>query len=503
MTGVANIADYRPGAEPRPAPRPPVNIEAEREFLGALLINNAVLSAAPFLKADHFSEELHRRIFEVCASLIGEGRAATPTILVTFLGEHDVDGAGTSVRGYLARLAAEAAAPIAAADYARAIRDLAARRAMMRAAETILAEAADAPVASSPGDLASEGLGALQRLIDEAADVETRRSPGELARALVDRAHAIRRGEKEDEGISTGLPDLDAATGGGFRPGTLWILGGRPRMGKSVIGAGFARRIAERGWRDIKSGKPGVGAQLFSLELHADETSARILADMAWTRRHPVLYGDILRGALDDEQLWLLEDAQRRLGQLPLAIETGAKPSVPSIAARVRSEKARMAKKNVRLALVVIDYLKFVRASDQYRGQRVYEVGEITRDLKELAKSEGLCVMLLAQVNRLVDGRDRRDKRPGLADLRESGDLEADADVVAFIHRESVHIYQSTEYRENQEDALARYAACRNQGEIIVAKTRVGAEKRIDIWIEAGASTFAAQAPAHEMGAML
>jgi len=157
----------------------------------------------------------------------------------------------------------------------------------------------------------------------------------------------------------------------------------------------------------------------------------------------------------------------------------------------VRSEKTRMARKGVRLGVVFIDYMKFIKPTDRYRGNCVYEVGEITKGLKELAKNEGLCVVLLAQVNRTVDGRDRKDRRPILADLRESGDLEADADVVGFIHRESVHIKQSTEFRNNDPETVQAFIDAEHKGEIIIAKSRVGAEGVVPIWCDAGASTFA------------
>jgi replicative DNA helicase len=164
------------------------------------------------------------------------------------------------------------------------------------------------------------------------------------------------------------------------------------------------------------------------------------------------------------------------------------------IAARVPAEKMRMRRRNIRLAVVFIDYLKFVRATDRYPGFRVYEIGEITGALKQLAKSEDICVVLLVQANRAVEARDRRDRRPGMADLRDSGDIEADADVVAFIYRESVYIMQTPEFKRGNPDALLAFHEAQFKGEIIVSKSRSGPIGTTEIWIDAGASTFASRA---------
>jgi replicative DNA helicase len=152
-----------------------------------------------------------------------------------------------------------------------------------------------------------------------------------------------------------------------------------------------------------------------------------------------------------------------------------------------------MRKRGVRLAVVVIDYLKFVKATDRYRGMCVYEIGEITGALKQLAKAEAVCIILLVQANRGVESKDRRD-RPTMADLRDSGDIEADADVVAFIYRESVYIKQSAEFVRGETEALIAFNEAQFRGEIIVAKTRSGPTGTVNIWIDAGASTFASQA---------
>jgi replicative DNA helicase len=484
------FADYRAREATRPGP---FNVELEQGFLGALLMDNDIFNAvAGYLKPDHFVEEIHRRIFSVAASMISQGRLASPVTLKTFLGDHDVGG-GVTVPQYLARLIVEAPPTVSGRDYGRAIHDLASRREIIVASRAAIEQASDAPVDIEPASIASEAIAAFQSVTDAIGEHQTRIDPGAAALTVLDRARAILAGEKSNAGVPTGLPDLDMRTGG-FRPGELWVLGGRPGQGKTILGTGFARKVAEHGARLIENRGTGVGTLLFSLELPEEQVIARLLADIAYRPRNPITFGQILRGELEEQDLYRLEGARAPLERLPLAIDVAPGLSVAEIASRVRAEKNRMAKRNVQLAVVVIDYLKFVRATDRYRGMRVYEIGEITGALKQLAKAENICVVLLVQANRAVEAKDRRDKRPGMADLRDSGDIEADADVVAFIYRESIYLRQTQEFIRGEPEALIAFTDVEFKGEIIVAKSRSGPIGTTNIWIDAGASTFASQA---------
>jgi replicative DNA helicase len=468
-------------------------LELEQGFLGALLLENAVFNGVSgFLKTEHFIEEIHRRIFSVCASMIAQGRVASPVTLKIFLGDHDVGG-GVTIPQYLARLIVEAPPAVAARDYGRAIHDLALRRAIIAAARATIEQASDAPVDLEPAAIASDAIASLQSVVEAIGGAQTRIDPGAAASAVLHRARAILAGEKSSAGVPTGLPDLDMRTGG-FRPGELWVLGGRPAQGKTILGTGFARKVGEHGARLIANGEAGVGALLFSLELPEEQVVARLLADLAYRPRNTIAFGQIMRGELEEQDLDRLEEARHHLERLPLAIDVAPGLSAAEIASRVRAEKNRMLKRDIRLAVVVIDYLKFVRATDRYRGLRVYEIGEITGALKQLAKAENICVVLLVQANRAVEAKDRRDKRPGMADLRDSGDIEADADVVAFIYRESVYLKQAPEFVRGETEALLAYSDAEFKGEIIVAKSRSGPIGTTNIWIDAGASTFAPQA---------
>lgn len=480
-----------PGA-PAPAPSVvgPVNVEAEQAVLGAILINNDALGAvAAILDESHFCEDAHRRIFAAAAAMVAAGQVASPVTLKSFLPDGDLVP-GMSVPTYLVRLASAAPSIAAAPAYARTVRDLAARRGLIAAAGDLAERSRLAGVADDPAALAADALSALQEIAGQPRGVDTRREAGASAAALLKRARAIQTGEVKDRGVSTGLKDLDRMTGG-FQPGTLWIVAGRPGMGKTLLATGFALKVARRGARDAADRFEGVGAMLFSLEVPEHQITARLLADMAYSPRRPIPFGALMRGQVDDEDMWALEDAQARLAALPLTIDVAPGLSVLEIAARIRAEQRRQAAAGFRLGVVFVDYLKFIKASDRYRGLRVYEVGEISGALKQLAKELDLCVVLLAQLSRAVEGRDRKDRRPQLSDLRDSGDLEADADVVAFVYREAYYIKNSPEYRNNNAEALAAFAEAANAGEIIVEKTRAGETGKTEIFVDMAASHFA------------
>ncbi len=472
---------------------PPQSIEAEQAVLGALLLNNSVYGQiASILEPEHFAEEIHARIYRCASELIKTGKIASPITLIGYLNNHEL-APGISTRQYLATLVVEAVTVIAAPAFAATVRELADRRAMIAAALEIIQAARHAGPSVSSAAIASDGITTLHKIAVSEGRGDTRCDPGTSAAALITRAHQIINKEIIDDGVSTGIPDLDKDTGG-FQPGTLWIIGGRPGQGKTILATGFALKVASKGLRDLQAGRPAAGAGLFELEVPENQLTARLLADLAYRPRHPIAFGSIMRGELSDDNLWCLEDAQKRLAQMPLAIDVASRLSVAEIALRVRAEKARMLKRGVRLGVIFIDYLKFIKATDRYRGNRVYEIGEISGALKELAKSENICIALLAQLNRQVAAHDRKDKRPTLVDLRDSGDLEADADVVAFIHREAYYIKQSPEFRNNDAGAYQAYLDCEHEVELILGKTRAGPTGTVKMWCDVGCSTFAAQA---------
>ena len=456
----------------------PVCLEAEQALLGAILVNNAAAAHVQFLRPEHFGEALHGAIHEAILATLAEGRVANPITLRARIAADVELAPGMTVAAYLARLAAEATTVINARAYADMIHDFWIRRRLIDSARDIEAQARAVDYPIRPAAIASDAIGALHQLAEGHAQAVTRVEAHAGAGALIERVQAIRAGQAGDEAAPTGFADLDRDTGG-YRAGTLWVVAARPGMGKTAFLTASARRVAQA----------GHGVLAFSMEVPAEEIHARYLADLSYIAHKPLSFGAIMRGQIDDEDLWRLRNAAKRLGEMPLVSDVASRLSVAEIAMRVRAEKERMAKRGRRLGVIFVDYLKFVQASDRYRGQRVYEVGEISAGLKQLAKDEGLCVVLLAQLNRAVEARD--DKRPGLSDLRESGDLEADAHVVAFIYREAYYIERSADYRANKLEALEAADAARNRLELILGKNRAGPAHTVGLWCDVAASSVA------------
>jgi len=473
---MSNVVPISDGVADRSARPLPCNPEAEEAFLGALLSKNDIFSyVASIIDADHFSTELNRRIFTIASEMIGEGRLANPITVRPFLGEHDLGG-GLTIAGYLARISAAAAPSATARDYAAAVRELSIRRSIIKVAREAEDQAFDAPADLRTAQMASATMDRFAVLADDLA-TSRRTTAGASAGRLVARVQDIMAGSAPTTAISTGFTDLDDATGG-YRPGELWIVAGRPGMGKSIVAVTSAAKVA----------RAGHGVLAFSLELPEEQFTARLLADLCYSSRRPIGFGAIMRGQLDDTDLWAVCDAQKRLETMPIVIDYSSRLSPSDIKARIHAEKNRMASSKKQLRVVFIDYLKFVQASDRYRGNRVYEVGEISAALKATAKDEEICVVLLAQLNRALEARD--DKRPVLSDLRESGDLEADADVVAFIHREAYYLEKSAKARSGDIDTHVKLGAVGNKAELILGKNRAGPCKTIDLFCSVACSTM-------------
>jgi replicative DNA helicase len=465
----------------------PANIEAEQAVLGACLLSREALAAvAGFLEPAHFAEELHRRIFAAMRERLAEGALATLVTLGPLLGDLDLPE-GAAAPAYLARLAASAPSIVNAPDYARQIVDLARRRAIMRVARGALDAAASPAIGGPTQAIAADAIDGLNEIV--AAGGERRRRPlCESAGDLLAHAEKIRAGTMVSQAATTGFRDLDTATGG-YEAGALWIVAARPGVGKTIFQVTSSLKVARAGARSLRETGEGFGALAYSLEVPERQVCARYLSDLCYIPRAPIEYGRIARGEFSDEEAGRLAAAQKTLSRLPLTLDASSKLTLAEIGAGVRAEKAAMARTETRLAVVFVDYLKFIRASDRYKGQRHYEVGEISGGLKQLAKDEGLCIVLLAQLNRALESRE--DKRPNLSDLRESGDLEADADVVVFLHREAHRILKSPEFRAGSAEAHARYAAVEREAELIVGKNRAGPERTVKLWCLPSCSTMA------------
>src|SRR5580700_2895773 len=417
---------------PEPAPvyrMAPHNIEAEQALLGAILVNNeALYRVSDFLEPPHFFEPIHQQIYDHARSLIRTSKLASPITLKTFL-PADIDIAGLTVAQYLARLAAEATTIINAADDGRAVYDLAIRRDVIGIGEDMVNMAFDAPVDFAP----REQIEDAERRLYELAEIGRygggfQRFESALTTALEMAAHAYQRDGKLS-GLATELKDLDSKMGG-LQKSDLIIVAGRPGMGKTALATNVAR-----GWRGevrpdghIETANGGI-VGFFSLEMSAEQLATRIIA-----KQTGIPSSTIRRGGIDQRGFDKLKDVSIELQHLPLFIDETGGLNISQLAAR-----ARRLKRQKGLDLVVIDYIQLLQGSSR-RGQenRVQEVTEITTNLKALAKELNVPIMALSQLSRQVENRD--DKRPQLSDLRESGSIEQDADVVMFVYREEYYL---------------------------------------------------------------
>jgi replicative DNA helicase len=416
--------------------------------------------------AEYFSEPINGAIWQCMIGLATEGRPVNPVTLGVSLGNDQV-APGMTMRQYLAHLAADASCPaLYVVDAAKQVRDFwALRKVMARCEDT--AQQAIYPGAR-PRDMISD---LIQELDGIRAAMDGRkqsgRSVGEWMDELTDRLDRQRAGEIIEESIPTCLRDLDKKLNGGFHPGELIIVAGRPGMGKSLLGVSIARQSA----------KAGFGGGIFSLEMGGLQVNARLASDCLYNSQAPLTASQILNNDLTDHQAECVHMAKREVRTLPLLVDDSSSLTVGEVSARVRSWRNRFERAGKRLQFIVIDYLKFLRASDRYRGQRHYEVGEITAGLKSLAKDLGIAVVLLVQLNREVEKTS--DKRPELSHLRESGDIEADADVVLLLYREAYYLAVAND---------PRLSDVENELEIIVAKQRMGKTGSVKVFCHPGAS---------------
>lgn len=447
----------------------PQNIEAEQALLGAILVNNdAFYRVSDFLKPEHFHEPLHRKIFEVTGDMVRMGKSANPVTLKTFLPDTGKIGDMTMAQ-YLARLAAEAVTVINAEDYGRAIYDLATRRALITVGEDMVNIAYDAPVDMAPQDQIED---AERRLFELA---ETGRYDGgfesftDAVRTAVDMANAAYMRDGHLSGIATGFRDLDRRMGG-LQPSDLVIVAGRPGMGKSALATNMAFHIANayepapQADGSFKAASGGV-VGLFSLEMSSEQLATRIVSEQTEIPSSKIRRGEITEADFDK-----LVGCSQMLQDLPLYIDQTGGISIAQLAAR-----ARRLKRQRGLDVLIIDYVQLMQGSSARAQQnRVQEITEITTGLKALAKELNVPIIALSQLSRQVESRD--DKRPQLSDLRESGSIEQDADVVMFVYREEYYL-KNREPKPGTEEYFkweADMNESRGKAEVIIAKQRHG-----------------------------
>ncbi|WP_191320453.1 replicative DNA helicase, partial [Camelimonas fluminis] len=281
---------------------------------------------------------------------------------------------------------------------------------------------------------------------------------------------------------STGLPDLDAKLPmRGLAPGSLLVIGGRTGMGKSMLLSSMARQAAKN-----------CGVAFFSLEVGADEMSARMMVDIAGNGPS---YEEVLSGDLDNDRLEAMHLARRELERLPIMIDPRAGLNLGDIERSAASFADHIAKRDIRLGLLVIDHAQIVRASNRYQGNRVGELGEIANGAKVIAKRLGCCVALASQINRSVEKNGDESKRPTIADLRGSGEIEEAADCIGLLYRPAYYIERSAKFKEGDPAAEDELHRVRNDLEMAIDKSRQGRTGNVRLWCDPARSIVRCRTP--------
>ena len=463
----------------------PHNIEAEQAFLGALMYDNEVLHrVSDWLRADHFYDPVHGRIFQAISDRIQRGALADAIVLKT---DFERDGGLKEIGGasYLALLLESASDSVAAVEYAQLIYDLALRRALIRVSAELSHEATEATPETHARHLIESAERKLFELAETGGNQRGFISFKDALTESVEMAAAAYEREGGLSGISSGLKAMDAKLGG-LHSSDLIILAGRPSMGKTALATNIAFSIARAyqyqtlpdGSKKTESG--GV-VGFFSLEMSAEQLATRLIADYTGIPGYQIRRGDI-----DPAQYEEIRDAVLDIQSLPFYIDDTGGLSIGALCAR-----ARRLKRLHGLDVIVVDYLQLVTASASKASQgRVQEVSEVTQALKALAKELSVPVIALSQLSR--QGEQREDKKPQLADLRESGSIEQDADVVMFVYREAYY-----KEREKPTEGTPEYLAWEEEfrqiernAEVIIGKQRHGPIGTVELAFDGARTKF-------------
>jgi replicative DNA helicase len=479
---------------------PPTNLQAEQALLGALLANNkAYERVSEFLAAEHFADPVHGRIFTAIQRRCEVGQIADP---VTLKGEFEHSGALDEVGGtaYLAQLLSAMVGIINAGDYGRVIHDAWLRRQLVDVGEVMVNRAYGA----DPELDGSDQIEAAEQVLFDLATKGGNEGKGitfeKALTAAIEIASKAFQNQGSVSGLDTGLRDLNKRTGG-LHKSDLVILAGRPGMGKTAlvtkIAFGAAKAMLANARVDNPNAMPKECVAIFSLEMSADQLATRLLAEEARVSADKIRRGEISTRDFDN-----FVKVSREISDIPLIID-----DTPAITLSALRTRCRRLQRTNGLGLVIVDYLQLMRpAAGTKPENRVQEISQITQGLKAIAKELAVPVIALSQLSRSVESRE--DKRPQLADLRESGSIEQDADMVMFIYRDEYYLQQrepkitafdrDDKYQEAMEKWKADMQTVYQKAELILAKQRHGPTGKIDLFFEGEFTRFADLDTIHE-----
>ena len=465
---------------------PPHNVQAEKALLGAILLNDrAYERVSDFLSADHFVLQPHANIFGACSKLIERGNMADPVTLQRFF-EQDETLAEIGGPAYLAELAASAAPVSNAGEYGRIIYDLHLKRQLITIGEDMVGDAYGGDVEDGAVEQIERAEQHLFNLANTGEYDGGFQSFKDSVQSAIRMAETAHKREGRFTGVATGFVDLDTILGG-LHPSDLIILAGRPSMGKTALATNIAFNAADTYHRT--GGEEGAVVGFFSLEMSAEQLATRIISEQTHISSHRVRKGELSKAEFDR-----LVPASNMLHEIPIFIDDS-----PALTVSALRTRARRLKRKHGLGLIVVDYLQLLSALTTSRNDgRVQEVSEITRGLKTLAKELDVPVLALSQLSRAPEAREN--KRPQLSDLRESGTIEQDADVVAFIFREEYYRererpaqrddQKDDDYFKKVENHRRLLEKVRNIAEVIVAKQRHGPIDTANLQFEGAYTRF-------------
>ena len=450
----------------------PNNIEAEQSVIGSILLSNEIFDEINMIiNSKNFYDPMHQKIFSAIEKLIFSGMLANPITLKNHF-ENEKDE--INIPDYLVKITKFSSSSRQTIEYSKLIYDLYVKRELIKISENIIDE-------SKLNDLDNDGQKIIENFEKSLFDLAEKGSFSsslvkfdEAMKMTIEMASNAYKNDAGIVGVPTGLTDLDDRLGG-LHKSDLLIIAGRPSMGKTALATNIAYNAAKKIQDDNKKST----VAFFSLEMSSEQLSTRILAEQSRIKSN-----DIRRGKISEDQFDKFIETSKDIAELPLYID-----ETPAITIAALSNRARRIKRLYGLDLVVVDYIQLMRASN-FKDGRVQEISEITQGLKALAKELSVPVLALSQLSRAVEQRD--DKKPQLSDLRESGSIEQDADVVMFVYRESYYIERKEPRPATVEHAewQAKMNEVSNLAEIIIGKQRHGPTGNVMLEFEAMFTKF-------------
>ena len=451
----------------------PNNIEAEQAVIGSILVSNELFDEInTIVSSANFYDPMHQKIFNSIESLIYKGMLANPITLKNYFQNEKDD---IDIPEYLIKITKFSTSTRQAIEYSKIIYDMFVRRELIKISEQTIDTAKQSHLDTNGQTIIENSEKLLFDLAEKGSFNSSLVKFDEAMQQTIEMASAAYKNEEGIVGVPTGLRDLDDRLGG-LHQSDLIIIAGRPSMGKTALATNIAFNAAQK--LQDKGKKSSIA--FFSLEMSSEQLSTRILAEQSRIKSN-----DIRRGKISDDQFDKFIETSKNISELPLYID-----ETPAISIAAMSNRARRIKRLFGLDMIVVDYIQLMKGTFNNKDGRVQEISEITQGLKAIAKELSVPVVALSQLSRAVEQRD--DKKPQLSDLRESGSIEQDADVVMFVYREAYYLERKEPRPATVEHAewQAKMNEVSNLAEIIISKQRHGPTGNIMLEFEAMFTKF-------------